>query len=511
MKMALQIPPINTNYPQAAPPVDPMTRISGMLNIQQQRQNLESGGIDLQAKNQANQERIATQDMIQNNPDQYKDENGDIDLDKARNNLNKIAPLTGGDTMTKLTALSKATTEAKLAMRDMTTGDRAIVATPTTVLGRLGVEDPKAYITENNNTAKMYAGNQGIQRMIAAKNALFAMMPPGPGVAKAALQAGAALMSPEQENAANSPKSMLINTGGSQVPAVATPSVAGSQPTVQVAGQAPNAPIPNTITPAESQVPITDAMGRTVLANKAPNGQMTSTQAVPGAAPGTQPNTGFQSLPPGETPDTLKVVQKARADANAAAATAPDQKFNNNQIIHYADAAITGTGKDALSKVSSVFPEIPWSGNKATDTQLLGHAMAQQQGTLAASAGLTGSDSKMKLAGEQTADGQWTPEAIKSSARVMRALGSTGAQLYNQGMENAVSTGGPFAARKFQNQWAQAANIDSMRIYDAVKNKGEDPQGLKQVVDSMGGPTSARYKVALQKINEMKALIGGGR
>lgn len=250
--MPLQIPPINTNYPQAAPPVDPMTRISGMLNIQQQRQGIESTGIDLQAKNQANQERINMQGFMQN-PDNWQTD-GKIDLDKARPAISKIAPLTGGDAIAKLTTLSKATTEAELAKRDMTTGDRAILATPTAILARQGIQDPKAYISEIDQVAKQYPDNAGIQRMAAAKKTLFGMMPAGPGVAQAALNSSVSLMSPDQENAANSPKSVLIDRGGALVGGVSQPSVAGSTPSIQIPGQAPNAPIVKTLPPTAGTI-----------------------------------------------------------------------------------------------------------------------------------------------------------------------------------------------------------------------------------------------------------------
>lgn len=295
------------------------------------------------------------------------------------------------------------------------------------------------------------------------------------------------------------------------------PSTAGGQQTVSSntnpyaqggVGAQPIEPIPMTLPLSQRQGSMTDQTGHSVLTNLDPyTGKVTSTEPLPGAANGR--SGGAYNLPPGETPDTLKVVQGIRANANSAAASAPDQQFNNNQIIKYAGETNTGKGAQLLADMKGGYAALPYTSDSTTNLQLLGHAMAQQQGALAQSSGLTGSNAKLDLVGEQTSKEGWTQDAIQSSARTMRALGSTGAQLYNQGIENAVSTGNPFAARTFQNQWSQTANVDSLRLYDAVKNKQSDPTGVKQVVDSMGGPQSARYQFAIKKIPQMQALISG--
>jgi len=257
--------------------------------------------------------------------------------------------------------------------------------------------------------------------------------------------------------------------------------------------------------PGQQQTVGTDASNRPMVVIRSPNGQVTGVSGVPIISRAGNTTPFFP--PPGETQDTLKQMNDIRSGSNAAASQAPSQAFNANQIIKYANAGFTGGWKDFATKV---FGGAFGTGDTATETQLLGHTIAQQTASLAQQAGLEGSDAKVALAGEMTADGKWTKDAIISSSRVMRAIGSTGTTLFNQGLENAVQkSGNPFAIRDFRNQWAQVANVDGIRLYDAMRNRDADPDGIKQVVDSLGGTKSPRYQAALFSIDRMRAVIQG--
>jgi len=82
----------------------------------------------------------------------------------------------------------------------------------------------------------------------------------------------------------------------------------------------------------------------------------------------------------------------------------------------------------------------------------LGHQIAQETANIAQQAGF-GTDAARSLGEKMVGTTTWTPEAIKSTARMNRAL-STGVTLFNQGVNNAVEKAGnsPFAAREFQNK-----------------------------------------------------------
>lgn len=485
---------------------NPMQSISGMLNLQNQsnqnqigKQSIQANDMKLQAQTQANQERIGLQGFM-SDPENWQT-NGKIDMNKLNAAVPKIAPQTGSDVLQRMGTLSQSQTQADQAQQNMTQSQRAIIAGPLAVLGRAGVQDPNAYASEIDNLVKQNPDNPSLGKLAEAYKMQLAHIPPGQHVAEGAIKMSQGLLDPAQQQASLSPTASLVNTGGQLTPVTNTPSVGGNAPSVAPSG-APG--IATTLPPGGQQTIATDSYGRPSVIQRDPYGNIVSSGSVPGASG------GFQSLPPGETPDTLKQVQQIRVNANSAASTAPEQQFNTNQIIKYAGETNPGKGVGYLNALKGSYAGIPWTDSSVTNYQLMGHAMAQQQGTLAASAGLNGSNAARDLAKEQTADGEWTREAIQSAARTSRAL-STGASLFNQGIENSVSSGNPFAARNFQNQWGQTANVNSLRLYDAVKNSASDPEGVKAVVNALGGPKSLQYQMALKNVDKMKSLIQGNR
>ena len=224
------------------------------------------------------------------------------------------------------------------------------------------------------------------------------------------------------------------------------------------------------------------------------------------------PNPTPMAYPPGGSKTVQDDEFKMRTDSNAAASSSGQLAFNANQIIKYAEKAFTGTGKDGLTWAASIFPSVKWTGDRATDTQLLGHSIALQTATMANQLGLSGSNAKMELSEQLTADGKWTEDSIKSSTRIMRALGDSATVLRNAGIENAAKTGVPNAVRDFKNNWSATeavGGIDAFRLYDARRQASADPGAMKEVVTSLGGVNSDRYKQALKTTDKLGALVRG--
>lgn len=500
--MPLIVPP--QNIAATGVQSNPTQAISGMLDMQNKsnqnqigKQTIQSNDMNLQSQTQANQERVATNDFM-SQPENWQT-NGKIDMSKLNSAIPNIAPQTGSALLQKMGTLSQSQTQADQAQQNMTQSQRAIIAGPLRVMGQMGEQDPQKYADEIDNLVQQNPDNKSLGQLAQAYKMQLQHIPPGPHVAEGAIKMSQGLLDPSQQQAQLSPSASLLNKGGEFQPVISTPSVGGNAPTIAPNG-APG--IANTLPPGQQQSITKDAYGRDVVVNRAPTGAITSTGQVPGG------QGGFQSLPPGETPGTLAQVQQIRTNANTAATSAPDQQFNTNQIIKYSNETDTGKAGGYLRAMKGSLAAVPWTADSVTNYQLMGHAIAQQQGALAASAGLNGTNASRELAGQQTADGEWTKPAIQSAARTSRAL-ATGSQLYSQGMENAVGGGDPFAARTFQNRWSNVANVNSLRLYDAVKNQASDPQGVKAVVDALGGPQSLQYKMSLKKVDEMQKLIRG--
>jgi len=224
----------------------------------------------------------------------------------------------------------------------------------------------------------------------------------------------------------------------------------------------------------------------------------------PSAVPTAEP---VARLPAGETTETRQAADKIRLDASNAAAQVPMQTFNNNQIIKLADDVITGRGASFVGALSGGYAGLPFTSDNATNLNQLGHYMALQTASLAASSGLGGTDAARGIAGEISGTTDWTAPAIKQTARVNRAL-STATELFNQGVQKSFErTKDPFSAREFQNKWSQTVDINAVRLYDAMKNN--DSEAIREVVNQVGGKDSAGYKRLVDNIKQIKKLLGG--
>jgi hypothetical protein len=244
-------------------------------------------------------------------------------------------------------------------------------------------------------------------------------------------------------------------------------------------------------------------------ANKsnAPAANMPTAPAVPANAP-VRPRAG-------ESASSYEAANNLRISARKAAAETPMQQFTANQIIDLADKAKTGVGSETLANLAGRLAVVPWTGNTASYFDSLGHYMTLQQASLAKSAGLSGTDQANQLAGQLSGTTNWTEDAIKSTARINRAL-ATAASMFNNGIENKFAvTKDPLASNDFQSQWSKTADINAIRLHDAIANK--DVAGIKEVVQAVDPSASklknpldsAKVQFLLKKWDAMNKLVKG--
>ena len=229
---------------------------------------------------------------------------------------------------------------------------------------------------------------------------------------------------------------------------------------------------------------------------------------------------GSGKLTPGQPGPALGMnLLGAQLQTNAAdtvkgakenASTYQNSQFNNNQIIRLAldPKTTTGTGSDLLSKLGGGFAALPWTSDMSSNYDNLGHYMGQQAITQMKAAGLAGTDADKALAQSVTGDRHYTRDAVVDIARTNRAL-SEGGRLFNEGVQDAAKTGDPQAVNDFQQKWQSAATVDGFRIYNARRNKDQDPEGFSNTVKNLGGVNSPRYKAAIKSVDDMAALING--
>ena len=515
-----------------------------MVNFARGVQDYKTGEIALTLEQQKERERMGIQEFL-SRPENFQTE-GRVDINKLNAEIPKIAPLTGADWMSKYTTLSTAQTQASQASQNLTQTQREMIASRLSVMGRLGVQDKRAYLAELDQLVKENPNNRELASLVDAYKTTLKLVPDGADLPSMAIAGANSLLNPQTQQQLFAPQAGTATTGAATFQTTTRPSVAGEAPVVSVAQQplvtAQMAPgtreVPTGQYDVNNQpiVNVFDANGRfvgqragtgTPGAGQLPGGepQRPVTQpAAPTAAPATsmpvapqpavpgQPiapagTTPVARLRPGETPQTLQAANDLRMNSMNAAQQVPLQTFNNNQIIKLADDVITGRGANFVGALTGGYAALPFTTDNATNLNQLGHYMALQTASLANSSGLGGTDAARGIAGEISGTTSWTAPAIKQTARVNRAL-STATDLFNQGAQAAFGkSNDPFAVRDFQNKWAQTVDINAVRLFDAMKNNDKD--AIREVVTAAGGPNSAGYKRLVDNITKMQNLIRG--
>lgn len=522
--------------------------------------NIGRTGIALQKENQANTERVATQEFF-SNPENFQTD-GNIDMSKVNAAIPKLAPLTGRDIMKNMADLSTAQTQANKAKMGLTQDQKALVGQTFNILGKAGVNNKDTYLKALDDLVATNPDNKDLGRLADSYKTIWNKMPEGTNWSQLAVTGAQTLLPVSTQETNYNPQPGTLNTGAQILPTNTRPSVAGQAPSIQV-GQTPLAT--NQLGPGSRYV----ATGRVDMNNNptalayGPNGEMLGEVVIPaGANPAQQPGgaaanampTGVQGggvlpqnniqapaqqmprpavtaqptapanapvrMPAGENATTLEAATNLRLNTRAAAQQVGVQQFNSNQIIKLADDVISGKGAGTIANLTGGYAAlngIGIGGENATNLQQLGHYMAQQTQALSAGTGLGNTDAGRALAGQIAGDVQWTPQAIKQTARVNRAL-STGTELFAQGVDNAFNrTKNPFAAAEFQQRWSSALGndgINAIRLYDAIRSK--DNEAIKEVATQAAGPNykgditkAPGYLSLVNKIGQMQKLIGG--
>ena len=536
------------NITSVADQIKPVSNLSlaDMVNIGRGAQAYKSGQIALEQQTVGNEEQRRVAEAIKQDPNLFMTDNS-LDIEKAKTILPQLAPRTYPSMLEKYTTLSKAEVEAKSAKQNLTQEQKNLVGQTFNILGKAGIKDKNTYLGALDDLVKTNPNNPDLGRLVDSYKKIWNELPEQTPWDQLAQRGAQTLLNIPQQETAFRQQPGTIGTGAATFPTVTTPSVAGLPPRQEV-GQTPLAVAQ--VAPGGQSEPtgrvdmnnnptyyVRDArgniVGETTIPAGVPAGQMPGGMPTPlggnmvpqqGAVPGAgamqppRPPVNVPApaaaapmrMPAGENAATLEAAQALRTTVRNAAAQAPVQQFNNNQIIKLADDVITGKGANFVGALSGGYAAIPWTSDNASNLNQLGHYMAMQTSSLAQSSGLGGTDAGRAIAGQISGTTDWTPQAIKSTARVNRAL-TTGTELFNQGVDNAFNrTKNPFSSTEFQQRWTQtlgADGINAVRLYDAMRNN--DKEAIREVVTQAGGPNSAGYQNLVRKIGDMQKLIGG--
>jgi len=296
------------------------------------------------------------------------------------------------------------------------------------------------------------------------------------------------------------PQMQYIGTGGGTQILNVNPLTGTSKPGGFIQGQLPaGTPLVaqegnNLGLPAGTQYLLGPSGAPTIIPQGGSQGQGQVTNASPmvsGLAPTTTANL--------ETGNIL--IKSAREEASKV----PDIRFNTNKIIELAKKTTTGSGADLVRNLRGGFAALPFTDDKATNFDLLGHQLSLQTQAAANSPGINGTNAGQALASQIGGHEHWTADALVQASRINRAMAEA-KDLFNQGIKNLT----PEKAIKYQNAWNNTLDVNTLRLYDAFKNKIEDPNGYKDVVKELGGSKSERFINAAKHLDKINELISKG-
>lgn len=484
--------PLDTSIPlQAKVPTlaDGLAPISSLLGIQQQRQQLQAGSIANQANQALLGERTALR-ALANDP-RVKDANGNVDPAKFATLAPQVAPTLGGEVSRGITGAQTATAQNQASWFKLK-GDQADLAKR--IAGGL-LNDPS--IVKGDSQAM-------VKKMREARDSMIDSGVP--------VEVAEAQMSPMIAMAAHQPEAVrqkLMNMVQGQLPAGAQisegkPNISflPTQQGVQPYNQNSNAvtmgtagPTGGPFTPPNQLA--TDTTGGTQIVNPTA-GTVQPLAPERGAAP--------MAFPAGETADTQRQLQDARAAAQQQALQSGTLHDINRTIISEVDKGLS-TGKlgELRQRLASA-TGFNIGAEGGTDYNILGKML--ERSALTAAQGM-GPHTNAGLESSIRANGSldYTPGALRKIASLNDALVS-GHQAYQAGLENTIQqSGNVFAKRDFDAKWSKSFDPMVFKLENALASG--DKKAQQEILNEVGGPGSKGANELIMKRRALKALTTG--
>ena len=192
----------------------------------------------------------------------------------------------------------------------------------------------------------------------------------------------------------------------------------------------------------------------------------------------------------------LNLIEEARKQSDLL----PTLVFNAGKIIKYAKGASTGTGAELLNDIKGNFAGLPYTFKSVNDFNSLGHQLAIMNKEFASLPGINGTNAGQELASKVGGSTKWDEQSIIDATRVNRSLAEMN-NLFYQGVKKYRNN--TQKAIDFKDKWNNILNVDTIRLYDASKNKVTDPDALKSVIKDLGEKRAVEAAKHIDKINDL--------
>jgi hypothetical protein len=483
--------PLDPSIPLGVKVPDSTQQLSSLLNVAAGAQKVQDNSISLQ-------ERQALQGVL-SDPNNYTT-NGEMDLKKAQANIMRVAPTTGMKYMQSIAEAHSAATGAASALAKLTDEDRSRIGSALTALPDDATPDlvgktidalNKQYGSRIDPLVKVFKNGYGI----ASQN--------GPDAAKEfRLQYARGVLPQTTQQQMNTPEGVVVSNGQESKVVNVKPGVAGMPQGATVPGtQATMQVGPSSLESVE-----TDAQGNKYVVSRTPSGAIVGTRPLQSASPATP---GPFTLPPGETPESLRDMQGQRSAAQAAANKAPVMHDINRTIVAEANKGLTtGVAGQLLQRVRSAtgYVSDKAGDENATDYNLLGKMLERSALEAAQSMG-PHTNAGLEAAVRANGSLDYTPQAIKKIAYLNDAIVS-GMEMYRNGLEKAIGDNGNnvFAKRSFDQEWSKVATPQVLRLKNAVDNGNREE--ISSITKEVGGKGSAGARKLHEQLTQLLRLSG---
>jgi len=201
------------------------------LLLQQAQQATRTGEINLGVAEQQNAERMNLQRFF-SDPENFQT-NGRIDLNKVNKVVPQIAPLTGREIMKNVADLATAQSGADTAIRALTQDAREKIASRLSIMGRLGISDPRIIGKELDNLVIEFGNDKNIEN--ATNWYKYVLSRSGDTISpNDLLKEAQSVLTVGQQEEKFAPKAAAEDVGGQLREKITTPSVAGLAPKVEI-------------------------------------------------------------------------------------------------------------------------------------------------------------------------------------------------------------------------------------------------------------------------------------
>lgn len=463
--------------------------LSGIIGLQQQQQNLQTGQYQqatAQAESQQAQQKNAEMQKVSAlmqsvHGGGYRKSDGTLDRQKFADDVSTVAPAYGQTIASSALSQANEVVSNQKAKQDLTDSARGSLGTGLTTLAKDPNTKRDDVINYYSNWLQDHKDDPAAFRVGIAQASYLPQDDKDPKY-RETLGKFAATLTGQPTTAPST-----VDTAGAIQPGQTSGITGGFTP----AGPAINKPPTQT----------TNAAG--AIINRDPRTGALS--APPAAGPAAPPGA---SAPPGGINPTTAQAQTAQGAAKDAAANiedaraigdhAPAVRNVNDQLLQLSNQTKTGPGTQTVQKLATIVGLPSGSRYQEINAYLDRQAAlsARQMGVPNTNAGLAASQSA-------TGTTEYTPKALQEKVKFADALNS-GAMAYRQGLDKAVGTAAAPDVSKYQpfrSAWSKNFDPDVFRAEDAQR-RGDKAElnSIKQRLGSQGMKTLAQKSANLRML-----------